>query len=190
MLRMHTFHEWWWGELSSQSLSWFGFICVFFSCYDDRMKPGEIRVRGWYRLYIYIWKGTFWNSGISSVFPTRPRKTHSSVWHPFLRSCGTVTLQSFRQMLIPHCSSAARPPPIRLSYHKSEQFKVQCWFVNCAPCWSVRRSQSYKAQGLLIHDLLRKISWESRLYLHYTAVRVMRSELQPCSLMCLRVWLK
>lgn len=177
------------GELSNQSLSWFGFVCLSFPVMTTGWKQGKF-VSEADTDSIYIWKGTIWNSGKRSVFPTRPRKTHSSVWHSFQRSCGTVTLQSFRQMPIPHGSIAARPPPIRLSYHKSEQFKVQCWFVNCAPCGSIRRSQSYKAQGLLIHDLLRKISWESRLYLHYTAVRVMRSELQPCSLMCLRVWLK
>ena len=63
-----------------------------------------------------------------------------------------------------HCRPVptVRPPPIRLSYHNSGQFLLRYSFVVCARSWSIRMSQSYKAQGLLIHDLLRKISRESR----------------------------
>lgn len=111
------------------------------------------------------------------LFPRTTQKTHSLAPSVCLATSPVLVQQSDSPVLQRNSSAspsnAVRPPPIRVSYHNSEQFKPsRYWFVDCARCGSIRISQSYKAQGLLIHDLLRKISSESRLYLQHTAARL------------------
>lgn len=169
-----------------------GFCLLLFLLWD-RIKPGEIHVihvhshiHTVYTVYTKkVWKGTGTQEHrqvhIYLTFPCTPiiHSSNSSVClaPPLLRWSSRVTLQSSRGMPVRSSSTTVQPPPIRLSYHNSEQSIQRYWFVDCTRCWSMRMSQNYKARGLLIHDLLRKISWESRLYLHHTAARVMRAEL-------------
>lgn len=90
-----------------------------------------------------------------------PKVAHSLV--PSVRPTGAAEwLSSPPEECLCRPVPTVRPPPIRLSYHNSGQFLLRYLFVVCARRWSIRMSQSYKAQGLLIHDLLQKISRESR----------------------------
>lgn len=70
------------------------------------------------------------------AIPTHPKNSlipsfiHQSVWPPLLHWFSRVTLQSSRGMPVWSCSNTVRPPPIRLSYHNSEQFILRYWLVD------------------------------------------------------------
>lgn len=72
-----------------------------------------------------------------------------------------------------------------------QTFLPQLKYCLINPCRATKLSQSYRVQGLLIHDLLTKISGVTELALRHLVERgFARTKLQTCGLMCSGVWLQ